>query len=122
MTTRRQLLKWSAATGALAGLGAAGYVVAQSSEQVIKIVAKKFDYSPNAITLKKGVPVVLELTTMDVIMGFSVPDFGVRADIMPGKVARLRLAPDKVGQFTFFCDIFCGSGHEDMNGSITVVA
>jgi cytochrome c oxidase subunit 2 len=68
------------------------------------------------------VPVVLELTTADILMGFSAPDFDVRADIVPGKVARVRLKPDKVGTFAFLCDIFCGSGHETMNGTITVVA
>ena len=65
---------------------------------------------------------VLELTTADVLMGFSAPDFDVRADIIPGQVAKVRLVPDKVGTFTFLCDVFCGSGHETMNGTIIVVA
>lgn len=104
--------------GGTMGLRAA----AQPKEQVIKILARKFTYTPNKLTLKKGVPVVLELTTADVLMGFSVPDFDVRADIIPGRVARVRLVPDKVGTFAFLCDIFCGSGHETMNGTITVVA
>ena len=104
------------------GLGAgAAHVAAQPAEQVIKIAAKKFDYTPNQITLKKGVPVVLEFTSADVVMGFNVPDLGARTDIVPGKVARVRIVPDKVGTFAFFCDIFCGSGHEDMTGTITVV-
>jgi hypothetical protein len=36
---------------------------AESGEPVIRITAKKFTYTPHDITLKKGVPVVLELTT-----------------------------------------------------------
>ena len=62
------------------------------------------------------------MTTADVLKGFSVPGFSVGADIPPGKVARLRLVPDKVATFTFPCDIFCGSGHETMNGMLAVVA
>lgn len=96
------------------------YVSAKPAEPVIKIVSKKFDFSPNEIKLKKGVPVILEFTTLDVVMGFSVPDLGARADIIPGQVSRLRLVPDKVGTFPFVCDIFCGSGHEDMTGTIIV--
>ena len=96
--------------------------VAQPKEQVIKILARKFTYSPNKLTLKKGVPVVLELTTADVLMGFFVPDFDIRADIIPGQVTRVRLVPDKIGTFTFLCDVFCGTGHETMNGTITVIA
>jgi cytochrome c oxidase subunit II len=118
---RRQV---ALAIGSLA-LGAAAFrakVAAQEPEQVIKILARRFTYSPNQITLKKGVPVVLELTTADVLMGFSLPDFNVRADIIPDQVTKLRLVPDKVGTFEFLCDIFCGSGHETMNGTLTVVA
>ena len=112
------------ALGALVlGAGTIGLrAAAQPKEQVIKILARRFTYTPNKLTLKKGVPVVLELTTADVLMGFSVPEFDARADIIPGQVARLRLVPDKVGTFAFLCDIFCGSGHETMNGTITVVA
>jgi cytochrome c oxidase subunit 2 len=106
---------------AVLGIGSIGaYVGAQPNEQVIKIVAKKFDYTPNVIQLKKGVPVVLEFTTLDIIMGFKVPDLSIRTDIVPGKVSRVRVVPDKVGTFTFVCDIFCGSGHEDMTGTIIV--
>lgn len=104
-----------------AGLISAGdYASVPTDEPVIKIVAKKFEYTPNVIKLKKGVPVVLEFTTLDVFMGFKVPDLGVRTDIIPGKVSRVRLVPDKVGTFPFVCDIFCGSGHEDMTGTIIV--
>ena len=72
------------------------------------------------IRLKKGVPVVIEFENDSIIMGFSAPDLGVRTDIVPGKVTRLRIVPTKSGTFPFFCDIFCGSGHEDMTGTISV--
>lgn len=114
-----------AAMAAVFALGSTGvYVGAQSAqpkEKVIKITAKRFNYTPGEVTLKKGVPVILEFRTLDVLMGFNLPDFGVRADIVPGKVTRLRLVPDKTGTFIFLCDIFCGTGHEEMNGRIIVV-
>ncbi|HET7362433.1 MAG TPA: cupredoxin domain-containing protein [Burkholderiales bacterium] len=89
--------------------------------KVIKISAKRFDYTPGNLTLKKGQPVVFELASRDVMMGFNVPDLKVRGDMIPGKVTRVQVIPDKTGTFTFFCDIFCGTGHEEMHGSITVV-
>ena len=112
-----------AAGGLVLGAATVGLrAAAQPKEQVIKIRARRFAYSPNQVKLKKGVPVVLELTTADVLMGFSAPDFQTRADIVPGQVTRVRLVPDKEGTFTFLCDIFCGSGHETMSGTITVMA
>jgi cytochrome c oxidase subunit 2 len=108
--------------GGMALAVALGLRAAEPKEKVIKIVARRFTFTPNKLTLKKGVPVVLELTTADVLMGFNAPDFDARADIIPGKVARVRLNPDKVGTFTFLCDIFCGSGHETMSGTIVVTA
>jgi len=94
---------------------------AQSADKVIPIRAKRFTYSPARITVKKNLPVIFELTSEDVMMGFNVPDFNVRSDIVPGKTTRLRLVPDKTGEFVFLCDVFCGSGHEDMNGKLIVV-
>ena len=112
-----------AAGGLLLGAATVGLrAAAQPKEQVIKILARRFTYSPNQVKLKKGIPVVLEFTTADVLMGFSAPDFQTRADIVPGQVTRVRLVPDKEGTFTFLCDIFCGSGHETMSGTIIVVA
>ncbi|MEF8766380.1 MAG: cupredoxin domain-containing protein [Candidatus Accumulibacter phosphatis] len=102
----------------------AAYVAAQAvamDEQVIKITARKFAFTPHDVQLKKGVPVILEFTTQDVFMGFNAPDLGVRADIVPGKTTRLRVLPAKVGKVEFLCDVFCGSGHEEMNGMITVL-
>jgi len=97
-----------------------GYLVAAENERVIQITAKKFEYSPKEITLKKGVPVVLEFTSLDRLHGFNCPGLGIRMDIRPGKVNRLQFVPDKVGTFPFHCDNFCGSGHEGMRGMITV--
>jgi cytochrome c oxidase subunit 2 len=111
----------SAMVLALASLGV--YVNAQSAEptaKVIRITAKKFNYTPGEVKLKKGVPVILEFRSEDILMGFNLPDFNVREDIVPGKVTRLRLTPDKTGTFIFLCDIFCGTGHEEMNGRLVV--
>ena len=105
-------------------VASASYASSQAvaSEQVIKINAHKFEFVPNGITLKVGVPVILELTSSDVIMGFNATDLKSRVDIIPGKVTRVRIVPEKIGTFTFFCDIFCGSGHEEMSGVIKVEA
>jgi cytochrome c oxidase subunit 2 len=92
-----------------------------NAEQVIQVTAKKFEYTPDEITLRKGVPVILEITSVDRDHGFKVPELGVRADIKPGETTRVRIVPDRTGRFEFRCDVFCGSGHEDMSGELVVV-
>src|ERR1044071_2401707 len=104
----------------LLGGGAMAWRAAAQDEQVIKVAVRKFSFTPNDIRLKKGVPVVLEFENDGVLMGFSAPDLNARTDIPVGKVTRLRIVPSKAGSFPFFCDIFCGSGHEDMSGTIVV--
>jgi cytochrome c oxidase subunit 2 len=67
-----------------------------------------------------GETVILEFTSQDVVMGFNAPDFKIRTDIIPNIKTRVSLTPNKEGTFPFYCDIFCGSGHEEMTGMIIV--
>ena len=89
-------------------------------ERVIKMSVKRFEYMPRELVLKRGVPVVLEITSLDVPHGFNLPDLKVRADVIPGQVTRVRLVPDHAGTFTFRCDVFCGTQHEELDGLLTV--
>jgi cytochrome c oxidase subunit 2 len=89
-------------------------------ERVIHITAKNFQFSPDSITLKKGEPVVFEISSGDRKHGFNLRAFGLRSDVLPGKVSRIRFTPDKTGKFTFSCDVFCGDGHEEMTGTVVV--
>jgi cytochrome c oxidase subunit 2 len=86
----------------------------------VRIVAKRFTYTPSEITLKKGEPVVLELVSEDRVHGFKLPAFKIRTDVRPNEVTRVPLTPDKTGTFTFACDVFCGDGHDDMTGTLIV--
>jgi len=94
---------------------------ARNNEQVIRISASTFEYKPGEITVKKGVPVTLELISQDRHHGFKLPEFHLQANVQPGVVEKIRFIPDKAGKFTFFCDVFCGDGHEDMSGTLTVI-
>ena len=92
-----------------------------NDEQVIRISASNFDFKPNEIVVKKGVPVTLEVVSQDRHHGFKLAEFRLRVDIKPGVVEKVRFVPDKIGTFTFICDVFCGDGHEEMSGTIRVI-
>src|SRR5215475_3999242 len=100
--------------------GSSGVKAGRAPDNTIHLTAKKFEFTPSEITVKKGEPVVLEIKSEDVNHGFSLPDFGVRGDVKAGSVLHIRFTPGKTGQFPFTCDVFCGSGHEDMSGTLTV--
>lgn len=93
----------------------------QAGANEIRVSAKKFEFHPAEVRLKLGQPVMLVLTSEDRIHGFKMPDLGLRAEIVPGQETRLALTPDKAGRFVFFCDVFCGDGHEEMEGTLVVV-
>ena len=103
-------------------LGMLAATLARADPEVIRITAKKFEFQPDTIDLKLGVPVVLEFLATEVEMGFSAPGLNLQADLPPGKPVRVDLTPAKAGDFEFVCDVFCGSGHEDMGGVIKVRA
>ena len=121
---RRRALQLLGGAGAVGALGLAGYTAvasAQAEEQHIKMTVKRFEYSQKEIHVKKGIPVVVEIVSLDVPHGFSVPDFHARAEVvMPGKPTFIRFTPDKTGEFLYVCDVFCGSGHESLEGSLFV--
>ena len=117
-SSRRALI--GMAGGAIALSSVAILASAKPEPRVIKVIAKKFEFVPGEIHVKQGETVTLQFSAPEVPMGFNLADFKLRADIMPGKLTQLELTPDKAGTFTFLCDVFCGTGHEDMSGTLIV--
>jgi cytochrome c oxidase subunit II len=121
MIEMRRIAIGLASALAFAAIAAATATVGAAPEpQTIKLSVKKFEYSLKQITVKKGTPVTIEISSEDRQHGFNLPDFNVRADINPGKVSRVTFIADKAGEFDYLCDIFCGDGHEDVNGKLIV--
>jgi cytochrome c oxidase subunit II len=95
--------------------------LANDNPKVIEITAKKFEFTPDEITLKRGQPVILRLTSSDRIHGFFSKALKFDTDIPPGKTTDVAITPDTVGDFKIICDHYCGTGHGNMNMKATVV-
>jgi cytochrome c oxidase subunit 2 len=93
---------------------------AGSAARVIEISAKRFEFTPNTITLKRGETVLLRLKSQDVTHGFYSKQLKVDELIEPGKVVEVKVTPQTAGTFTIICDHFCGSGHGNMKMSVIV--
>ena len=89
--------------------------------KVIEISAKKFQFTPSEITLKKGEPVILRMTSTDRVHGFMSKPFKIDTDIPPDKTTDVAVTPETAGNFTIICDHYCGTGHSNMKMKVTVV-
>jgi cytochrome c oxidase subunit 2 len=105
---------------ALLALALCSFGLAQNPPREIAITAKRFEFSPKELRLKKGEPVTLVLTSQDVTHGFMSKPLGIKATIPPGQETRVTLTPAETGTFPTICSHFCGSGHAGMKMTIIV--
>jgi len=68
----------------------------------------------NEIHVPVGRPVLLELSTTDVIHSFWVPNLNGKKDLIPGRPTRHLLRPERPGVFEGRCAEFCGYQHAHM--------
>jgi len=89
-------------------------VKAADAPRRIEIVAKRFSYTPEEITLKKGEPVVLVFHSEDVPHGIKFKELNLQSEIGKGAPSELSFTPAMAGDFVGHCSHFCGSGHGSM--------
>jgi cytochrome c oxidase subunit 2 len=118
LTFRFQLVM--AALVIIGSLGLKMTPVQAQSPREVDIVAQRFQFTPSEITLKKGEPVVLKLTSKDVTHGLKLTDFNQTIKAEKGKTNQVTFTPDKAGDFTAQCAVFCGAGHGSMKLTIHV--
>lgn len=87
---------------------------------VVEITAKRFAFSPDKITLKKGRTVKLRLHSEDVTHGFFLRPLKLNEEIPAGQTTDVIVTPQEAGTFTTICDHFCGANHGNMNMTIVV--
>jgi len=101
----------------------AGTIVVRAQDpapRAISITAKRFEFTPNQITLKRGEPVTLHVSALDRDHGFYQKDLKIDLDLSPAQESLVTITPEKTGRFVAICDNFCGSGHGNMKMVINV--
>ena len=101
---------------AVAALGA----LAQSKTNEIAVNAKKYEFEPSTIHLKKGEPVKLVITALDHDHGFKLDAFHIDQLLKKDKATAVEFTPFQAGTFPFECSHFCGLGHKKMKGEVVV--
>jgi cytochrome c oxidase subunit 2 len=105
---------------AIGSLALSGFSPSSNEPRRIEVSVKKFAYAPAEVTVKKGEPVVLVLTTEDVSHGLKFKELDLNAKFDKNKPAELAFTPDKTGDFVGHCSVFCGSGHGSMTLTLHV--
>lgn len=76
--------------------------------------------APHIIRVNQGETVTLRLTAVEVVHGFSLPEYGIDETVYPGKVTTVTFQTEKPGEFLFTCSVYCGLGHYTMVGRLIV--
>jgi cytochrome c oxidase subunit 2 len=75
----------------------------------------------NALHVPVGKPVQLTMISMDVFHSFSIPDFRVKREVIPGRYSTVWFQATEPGTYHLFCTQYCGTKHSGMIGEITVM-
>jgi cytochrome c oxidase subunit II len=86
----------------------------------IPVTAKKYEFTPSSIHVKKGEHVKLLITAVDHDHGFKLPAFDIEQQLREGDTTTIEFTPDKAGTFRFACSHVCGFGHRGMKAELVV--
>ncbi|MFC7045475.1 cytochrome c oxidase subunit II [Halobacteriaceae archaeon GCM10025711] len=75
----------------------------------------------NELVLPANRPIVLKLTSNDVIHSFHAPGLGLKQDALPNQQTYLQTTITEPGNYTLYCAEFCGQGHSEMLATIEVM-
>ena len=87
-----------------------------------------FEYPPldgvtvvsDELHIPVGQQVLLQMTSMDVIHSFWVPEFRVKQDVVPGRITELRITPTLDGDYKVRCAELCGTSHYSMEKPVVI--
>jgi cytochrome c oxidase subunit 2 len=75
----------------------------------------------NEIHVPSGKPVVLSMTSEDVIHSMFLPALRIKQDVLPGRYTYLWFTADRTGTYMLECAEFCGTSHSRMTGRIVIM-
>ena len=94
-------------------------LIAQADVQRIDVKASRFQFSPDTIRVKAGVPVELHIVSTDGVHGFAVPALKINERLDAGAEVVVKFTAP-AGKYPFRCSVMCGSGHLGMKGELIV--
>lgn len=85
----------------------------------------EYDYGSGVtdtdLVVPVGQPVVLRMTSNDVIHSFGLNEYRLKEDMMPGRITYLWFYPDKPLESNVVCVEFCGNAHSQMSNKVKAI-
>jgi cytochrome c oxidase subunit II len=79
------------------------------------------DVEPGELTLEKGRPYKMIISSADVLHSFYIPEFRMKRDAVPGQYSFIQFTPTKAGDAHVFCAEYCGTSHSGMLATVKVL-
>jgi len=102
----------------------------QPNEMVVNVTGQQFTWTfqypsekldAKELVLPVNRPIEFRIHTKDVIHSFWVPQFRLKSDAVPGLITKVRVTPNREGDFEVVCTELCGIGHSTMRQFARVV-
>ena len=88
---------------------------------VVPMTAQQFYFNVTKITVHYNDYVKIIGKSLDVVHGFGLNAFGVAISWPVGQWVTFGFVANRVGNFTWYCTTYCGTGHYNMTGVLTVL-
>jgi cytochrome c oxidase subunit 2 len=95
----------------------------------VQVIGQRFSFgfvypdnstSEGLLRVQQGEVVRLEVTSLDVIHSYFIPEFRLKIDAVPGRVNLYWFQALQVGTYTIRCAEYCGVGHFTMMATLEV--
>ena len=89
-------------------------------EAYVRAESNPWKFRPDVMNVPVNSTVTFYVTSADVQHGFKIEGTNANLQVLPGQVSKVTITFANKGQFHFICDEYCGVGHQNMFGTITV--
>ena len=83
-------------------------------------MAEQYVFDPPVLRVNRGDRVILTLQAADVVHGFYLDGYDIKARVEPGISQTIEFTADKAGKFRYRCSVSCGTLHPFMIGELIV--
>jgi len=88
---------------------------------VVTMVAARYGFYPQEITLPQGEPFKMRIASFDVLHGIYIPQTNLNLMLVPGYISEVTTTVNRLGNFPMLCHDFCGMGHAYMFGNVKII-